>query len=102
MTAEIVQLSLAPVDTAEHAQLPEPTTMTLASAPDVMSPETLSQMLDGVAVATLAEWRTKDKGKPAELMIGPVWVKVSGLIRYLKPDVVSWLDSHRVATPLLE
>lgn len=102
MSAEIVQLSLAPVETVEAAPATEAPMLTLASAPDVMSPRTLSQVLDGISEATLAEWRTKDKDKAVESMIGPVWVKVSGLIRYLKPDVVSWLESHRVAAPARE
>lgn len=99
MTAEIVHLTLE--QPTPSAPAPRPT-LTLASAPDVMSPETLSQVLDGVAVATLAEWRTKDKNRAPGEMVGPVWLKVSGLIRYLKPDVEAWLDSHRVARPPLE
>lgn len=101
MTAEIVQLTLEPADAPASQPEPRPT-LTLASAPDVMSPETLSQVLDGVAVATLAEWRTKDKNRPVGEMIGPVWVKVSGLIRYMKPDVEAWLNAHRVKRPLRE
>ncbi|MFA5606616.1 MAG: helix-turn-helix domain-containing protein [Leucobacter sp.] len=92
MTAEIVQLV-----TADTTPTPAPVleSLPLASAPDVMSPETLSRVLDGVAVATLAEWRT---GKNRETRRGPAFQKIGGSVRYLKTDVVAWLESHRVAT----
>lgn len=96
MSAEIVQLAPAP---AERIEEPAPVQrLTISEAPDVMSPETLSQVLDGVKVATLAEWRTKDKHKPVDQMVGPPWTKLGGVIRYLKSDVADWLEAHRIST----
>ena len=94
MSAELIQLSTLQEEGA--ATSPEEVSpLPLRDAPDVMSPETLSRVLDNIAVATLAEWRT---GKNQEARRGPVFHKLGGSIRYLKSDVVAWLDSKRVAT----
>lgn len=100
MTAEILRLTgldtAAPASPPELEPLPaEESPLALESAPDMMSPETLSRVLDGVKVATLALWRT---GKNVETRRGPAYSKIGGLVRYSKPDVISWLASHRVAT----
>lgn len=94
MSAEVLQLA-AVVEPVEPLVEEEHTVLPLADAPDVMSPETLSRVLDDVKVATLAEWRT---GKYVEARRGPAFQKIGGLVRYLKPDVIAWLESHRVAT----
>lgn len=96
MSAEVVQLT----GFAPEAPLPEdsseqPATL-LADAPDLMSPKTLSAVLDGIAEATLAEWRTKDKGKAPEDMVGPPWKKLGGAVRYLKGDVIAWIGRQPV------
>lgn len=93
MSAGVVRLITAQTDEDTDSSTPQP--LMLADSPEVMSPDTLSRVLDGVAVATLAEWRT---GKSVEARRGPAFHKIGGLVRYYKADVMSWLESHRVAT----
>lgn len=95
MSAEVLQLGVLPPASGTEEPDEAPTWLPLADAPDVMSPETLSRVLDGVAVATLAEWRT---GKDLSTRRGPAFEKLGGVVRYMKPDVISWLASKRVAT----
>jgi hypothetical protein len=95
VSAEVVQLGVLPPAPGTEEPDEVPAQRPLADAPDVMSPETLSQVLDGVAVATLAEWRT---GKDLSTRRGPAFEKLGGVVRYMKPDVISWLESKRVAT----
>jgi len=80
-------------DDEQPTELPS---LLLADAPDLMSPATLSAALDDIKVATLAEWRTKDKGKRVDQMVGPPWRKLGGAVRYLKVDVVAWIERQPV------
>ena len=95
MSAEVVQLGVLPPAPVTEEPDEAPARLPLGDAPDVMSPETLSRVLDGVAVATLAEWRT---GKDVSTRRGPAFEKLGGAVRYMKTDVIAWLASKRVAT----
>jgi len=87
--------STQPVGNERRESESEPVDGALSNAPDLMSPETLSRVLDGVAVATLAEWRT---GQNLKTRRGPAFHKLGGMVRYLKADVIAWLRENRVST----
>lgn len=56
--------------------------------PAVMSPAELSKHI-GVSIPTLYRWRTQDDG--------PAYSQPSErIVRYLRRDVIAWLDAHRV------
>lgn len=95
MSAEVVQLAgIAAPAVREGPEVPR---VELEDAPPMMSPETLSRVLDDIRVATLAEWRTKDRGKPVDQMVGPPWRKLGGAVRYLKGDVEAWIARLQVS-----
>ena len=63
------------------------------SMPILMSPKTLAEQIE-VSVAALSKWR---KTWPNGDRIGPAFSTPRGtnLIRYARPDVISWLnESH--------
>ncbi|UOQ58130.1 hypothetical protein MUN78_04590 [Leucobacter allii] len=91
MSAPVVQLVSAVDPEPEPPEVEAAAPALLEDAPDLMSPATLSAVLDDIKVATLAEWRTKDKGKPVDEMVGPPWRKLGGAVRYLKGDVIDWI-----------
>lgn len=91
MSAELLQLTLAQ-EAGPPKQEETDAPVLLAAAPDLMSPKTLSAVLDDIKEATLAEWRTKDKGKAPADMVGPPWRKLGGAVRYLKSDVIAWIE----------
>ncbi|QUY63298.1 helix-turn-helix transcriptional regulator [Gulosibacter molinativorax] len=60
-----------------------------ALKPLAISPETLSILLDGIGLSTLADWRaTWKNGREGE---GPRFFKVGRLVRYSVAAVEEWL-----------
>ncbi|RLP68391.1 hypothetical protein D9V30_10400 [Mycetocola reblochoni] len=54
--------------------------------PPFSSPKTLAAYLE-VPVSTLGNWRTTG--------VGPVYSKMSNLVRYADTDVYAWLESTK-------
>lgn len=52
--------------------------------PAFMSPATLGELLDGVSVSTLSDWRKTGHG--------PAWFKVGNLVRYRGSAVQAWIE----------
>lgn len=53
--------------------------------PELMSQEQVAEYL-GVALQTLANWRTMNKG--------PRYTKIGGAVQYRKVELIEWLESQ--------
>lgn len=53
--------------------------------PELMRPVEVAKVL-GVTVATLANWRTANRG--------PRWRRLGSIVRYDKDDVRAWIEAN--------
>ena len=71
-----------------HPTEPHPTEgmRDLQAGDPLMTPIECSAYLNGIAVATLSDWRVR--------RIGPPWISVGRCIRYRRSSVEQWLASR--------
>ena len=58
----------------------------LQAGDSLMTPTECGAYLNGIAVATLSDWRVR--------RIGPPWISVGRCIRYRRSSIEDWLASH--------